>query len=55
MAKPKPRISSWAVGITTAPRPAETLTRTMESLVDAGWDRATIYAEPASPLPLVDP
>jgi len=45
----------WAVGILTSPRPKETLTRTMASLVAAGWDRATIFAEPGSTLPVVDP
>ena len=45
----------WAVGILTAPRPTETLCRTMASLVDAGWDRAAIFAEPGSALPAVDP
>ena len=47
-------VRRWAVGITTAPRPEPTLERTIQSLVDAGWPRMSVFAEPGSPLPAVD-
>ena len=46
-----PSVRSWAVGVTTAPRPAETLTQTLESLARAGWSKQCVFAEPESRLP----
>ena len=42
---------SWAVGVTTAARQAETLRGTVDDLVAAGWDQITIFAEPQSFMP----
>ena len=47
-------LQRWAVGVLVAPRPQETLIRTMESLVDGGWDRAFLFVEPGGKLPLLD-
>lgn len=43
-------VKRWAVGITTAPREPSTLRKTAESLVEAGWNEATVFAEPSSQL-----
>lgn len=49
-------INTWSVGVTTAPRPLETLERTLESLDVAGWSLVHVFAEPDSPVSLsVDP
>lgn len=45
-----PRIRSWAVGVTTAPRRTPTLARCIESARAAGF-RPRIFAEPESPIP----
>jgi hypothetical protein len=42
----------WAVAITTAPRPTSYLESTLRSLANAGWDAATISAEPGARLPM---
>lgn len=47
----KGNIKSWAVGVTTAPRRSETLSRTLDKLCSAGFDEVRIFAEPESPLP----
>ena len=46
----KREIHSWAVGVTTAPRPNEQnyLRKTITSLVKAGWYDINIFAEPDS-------
>lgn len=36
-------IESWAVGITTAPRPQATLERTRKSLAAAGWPQTRVF------------
>jgi len=41
-------VSSWAVGVTTAPRTVVTLGRTLRSLAEAGWTDAFVFAEPDS-------
>ncbi len=38
----------WSVVVTTAPRMECTLSRSLESLVDCGWDSPTVFAEPGS-------
>src|SRR3990172_494164 len=38
-------------GIATAPRQADSLTRTLASLRAAGWERPTVFAEPGSSVP----
>jgi len=35
----------WAVGVTTAPRKQGTLARTLQSLADAGWREAYLFAD----------
>ena len=47
----RPRVRSWAVGVTTAPRAVETLAHTLESLTRAGWSKRCVFAEPKSYLP----
>ena len=42
----KGSVKSWAVGVTTAPRPEPTIKRCLRSLVKAGWDMPRIFAEP---------
>lgn len=44
-------VHTWAIGVTTAPRPDPTLERTLVSLVDAGWSDAQLFAEPGSTIP----
>jgi hypothetical protein len=44
-------VTSWAVGVTTAPRRQTTLPRTLASLSGAGWGEIRIFAEPDSPVP----
>lgn len=47
--KPKfGQIKKWAVGITTAHRKYQTITKTVKALEHAGWDTGTIFAEPHS-------
>ena len=41
-------VSTWAVGLTTAPRKASTLHSTLESLAQAGWPDPLVFAEPGS-------
>lgn len=40
--------SSWSVAVTTAPRIDCTLLRSLESLVDCGWDSPAVFTEPGS-------
>jgi hypothetical protein len=47
----KPSVSTWAVGVTTAPRRKETLSRCLKSLLLAGWNDFRLFAEPGSPIP----
>ena len=44
-------VISWAVGVTTAPRPEPTLARTLDSLAIAGWERPRLFVEPDSEIP----
>ena len=44
-------IQSWAVGVTTAPRKNQTLSRTLDSLGRSGWTDVCIFAEPDSSVP----
>lgn len=44
-------VKTWAVGVTTAPREAATLERTLQSLCDAGFSQLRIFAEPDSLIP----
>lgn len=44
-------VSSWAVGVTTAPRHRPTLARCMASLAAAGWERPRLFAEPGAEVP----
>lgn len=46
-------VRRWAVGVVTAPREQPTLERTLTSLSQAGWDRARLFVEPGSPLPVI--
>jgi hypothetical protein len=45
-------IRRWAVGLTTAPRAAPTLERTLKSVAAAGWSELRIFAEPGSEIPV---
>jgi hypothetical protein len=40
-----PRIESWAVGVTTAPRRQETLSWCLDSLRRAGWDPPRLFVD----------
>lgn len=42
----KGAVRTWAVGITTAPRPEPTLEKTLSSLLNAGWAEPHVFAEP---------
>jgi glycosyltransferase involved in cell wall biosynthesis len=42
---------TWAVGLTTAPRPNPTIERTLSSLQAAGFETIHIFAEPGTRLP----
>lgn len=44
-------VTTWAVGVTTAPRTEPTLHRTLPSLAAAGWPRPRLFAEPGVDLP----
>ncbi len=44
-------VSTWAVGITTAPRTISTLSQCIQSLRLAGWTELRLFAEPNSKLP----
>lgn len=46
-----PPVTSWAVGVTTAPRKIPTLDKCLASMRVAGWSRPHIFAEPGSPVP----
>ncbi len=39
-------VATWAVGVTTAPREASTLSRCLHSLMGAGWPAGLVFAEP---------
>ena len=41
-------VSTWMIGVTTAPRETPTLRRCIESLKAAGWDDLHLFAEPAT-------
>lgn len=45
------KVSRWSVGITTAPRKMPTLKRMLDSLANAGWTSARLFAEPGSRVP----
>lgn len=45
---------TWAVGMTTAPRRAPTLERSLASLSQAGWNQVRLFAEPGTALPASD-
>ena len=49
------RVKDWSVAVTTAPRRQRTLTRTLMSLVKAGWVMPHVFAEPKTRLPLLLP
>jgi hypothetical protein len=40
-----PRIGKWAVGVTTAPRPQETLSLCLDSLARAGWSAPRLFID----------
>ena len=44
------QIAKWAVGITTAPRSLNYLPRTLNSLIETGFNELTVFAEPKSNL-----
>ena len=44
-------VREWAVGITTAPRAIPTIEQTLQSLSEAGWIDARLFAEPGSEIP----
>lgn len=44
-------ITSWSVGITTAPRQNNTLQQSLNSLKAAGWDSPRLFAEPGTEIP----
>lgn len=41
-----PRIKKWAVGITIAPREKEYHTKTIDSIISAGWETPHLFLEP---------
>jgi hypothetical protein len=43
--KPAHQISTWAVGVTTAPRKGRTLERCLNSLESAGWQEARVFID----------
>jgi predicted O-methyltransferase YrrM len=46
------RLSTWAVGVVTAPREHPTLPRSLASLALAGWASVRLFAEPGCELPI---
>ena len=40
-----PPVSTWAVGVTTAPRRQPTLDKCLESLIAAGWNRPRLFID----------
>lgn len=44
-------VTTWSVGVTTAPRRQPTLAECLASLRDAGWNRPHVFAEPGVDLP----
>ena len=44
-------VSTWSVGVTTAPRKESTLQQTLSSLANAGWSELTVFAEPDTQVP----
>lgn len=44
-------VKTWAVGMTTAPRRQSTISETLASLSDAGWNQLRLFAEPGSVIP----
>ena len=46
-----PRVRSWAVGVTTAPRGQPTLEACLESLVRSGWERPHLFVDSAVHVP----
>jgi len=46
-----PAIRSWAVGVTTAPRAAATLSECVSSMQAAGWERPRLFVDGAVELP----
>jgi hypothetical protein len=45
------QVRKWAVGVTTAPRPQDTLARTLESLCAAGWPDPALFIDAAAKIP----
>ncbi len=43
-----PTIRQWCVAVTTAPRPAATLSRTLDSLARAGWSDCRVFPDTAA-------
>jgi len=46
-----PRINKWAVGMVTAPRKQPTLAQSLRSMINAGWEKPRLFAEPGTPIP----
>lgn len=48
----KPNVSNWAIGITVSPRPKENqyYTRTIDSVIRAGWKNPHLFIEPDTEL-----
>ena len=46
-----PRVRTWAVGVTTAPRPVPTLAECLASLAGAGWDRPHLFVDGTVAIP----
>lgn len=46
-----PRVQSWAVGVTTAPRIRPTLETCLDSLIRAGWHRPHLFIDAAVHIP----
>lgn len=44
-------VTSWSVGVTTAPRPIPTLPRCLASLAAAGWATPRLFVEPGVEIP----
>jgi hypothetical protein len=43
-----PRVSTWAVGVITAPRRTPTLDTCLDSLIRAGWERPRLFVDTAT-------
>ena len=48
-----PQSPKWSVGIITAPRKGVShIDKTLQCLINAGWNNIVVFAEPNSPIPL---